>query len=213
MPRRRAARPSASSGPPWGLIGLGAAAVGVGYLIVRSQSSAAATLPPTGSTPSTPVPSTIPTSTGGTAPRPMPPTYGPNGQDPPAALVARLRTSETARRVFALQALAYSYGFTDAVPDGIEGPVTDAIIHQLNVLDALPNEPSRMTDRTLGIAHAGLTARFGLNPQFSPLPYTLPQDVLDAVNRSAYALDPTYQTVQAQSTEAPAGWAAPFAGR
>lgn len=185
MPRRRQTASAGSA--PWGWIGLGAAAIGAGYLLMTRQSAAAVPpLPPPGggTGPSTP-PANAPTGVG-SAPVPS---MGPNGPNPPSALVNRLRTSETARRVFALQALAYSYAVTDAVPDGIEGPVTDGIIRSLG-------QSAPMTNSTLGGVDTSLRTRFGDIDAYRSLPFTLPQDVIDAVNRSAASIDPSYPTLQ-----------------
>jgi hypothetical protein len=107
---------------------------------------------------------------------------GPNGPQAPATLISRLRTSDSARQIFALQSLFYSYGFTNASPDGLEGPVTDGLIAQINSLGSFTNEPARFTARSIGNAAAVLSQRYGAPRRV--IPFTLPNDVINLVNAS-----------------------------
>jgi hypothetical protein len=211
---------------PWLAIGLGAAALAGGvYLLLRPRTAGAAT-PGLGTTlgrtqAGLPAPRTIP-ETVLTPPGPSglnPPssgTIGPNGPDPDPALVDRLRASDQARQIFALQAMLYSAGFADPltgnlqVPDGIEGPITDRQIARINQLGSYSSEPGRFTNRSIMNADGVLQAQAGGSLQgfgLQLLPFTLPQDVLDAVNSSAAAVDTFYPSVQARPQISPAGQA------
>lgn len=210
-----------AGGVPWVPVVLGLGAVGVGaYFLLKPR--AAAAVPP-------PVPTTLLRS-GASSPAFLPPppsglgvagvpgagaagtTYGPGGiPDPPPALVLRLRGSSSVRQVFALQALLYSYGFTEAVPDGLEGPVTDGLIGAVNQLRGRPGDPTRFAPQALANAREAMEARFGGGPTHL-LPFTLPPDVIASVNNDALAADGAYPLLQVQPTTAPAGQVIPTAG-
>lgn len=189
--------------PPWGLIAAGAGIAGVGTLIWYKMAHAAPAALPSGTQTSALPPgvtATAPshTTTAGTPSQGYTPTYGIGGvQDPSPSLVSRLTASDQARQVFALQSLLYSYGYTDAIPDGIEGGETDYLIGQINQLGSFSGEPNHYTRNTIRNAYQVMQARFGSNPiDYRVLPYSLPSDVIDAVNRSQNAVAPGVPPIQ-----------------
>lgn len=207
MVTRRSAPPPAAAAPvPWPAIGLGLAALTGGlFLLLRPRDANAASGPlitggqtigygGSGSSDSAP----------GATQLPAPGASGLNpATAPAAALITRLQTSEPARQVFALQALLYSAGYDDDVPDGIASPTLDAQIARLNAQAGLttaspvyaPTSLVNADNALQGLAGGGLAA-FGLRL----LPFSLPQAVLDQVNASAAALDPSYPAVQATAS-------------
>ena len=160
---------------------LGAGAAGaVAYFIFRKSASAA--LPPA----STYQPANsvgISASSGGSQTS-TGTTFGPNGADPSPSLVARLRGSDLARQIFYLQAWLYSIGFTSAVPDGIEGPVTDSMIS-----GATQGAYSSYGPGVMAAVRQG-TATLSNSGTLRNIPFTLPSDVIAAVQASAAAADP-----------------------
>jgi hypothetical protein len=160
---------------------LGAGAAGaVAYFIFRKSASAA--LPPSSVyQPSNSV--GISASSGGSQTS-TGTTFGPNGADPSPSLVARLRGSDLARQIFFLQAYLYSIGFTSAIPDGIEGPVTDSMISGATQGAYTSYGPGVLTAVRQGVMN---TAN---SNTLRNLPFTLPSDVIAAVQTSAGSVDP-----------------------
>ena len=126
-------------------------------------------------------------------------TSGPNGPDPSPALVARLRGDDNARQVFGFQAEAYSNGATEAVPDGIDGQVTDALVSVMTRGQSSTFGPSVLANARAYIDSLGSTFSVRL------LPFTLPQDVIDAVNASVQSVDPGAGPLQVLATIGPSG--------
>lgn len=111
-------------------------------------------------------------------------TSGPNGADPSPSLVARLRGSTAAQQIFALQALAYSTHYTDAIPDGIEGPITDGIL--TSTVGA-----SRFSPSLYPAVRAALLAQPTASEMaMRNLPYTLPSDLIASIGQTAASMDP-----------------------
>lgn len=185
---------------------------------VATPNVPAATPPAPVSTPTTvfspPPPSTpgaaIPPATNATVP-PAPSNV--TGTTASSTLVARLRGNSTARQIFALQAAAYSYGLSNALPDGIEGPITDGIIGAVNAAGSFTNEPRRYTTRSIANLRAVLVARGLRAPRL--LPFTLPADVIQSVNQAAASVDNQALLLQvfptaAAGAMAPGGKVLPF---
>lgn len=184
-------------GPPIVPIVLGATIVGgLAYLFLRPSTAAALPMPQTGTAgtgtppvtnlPAAPVSGYYPSGTGSTVGL----SFGPNGADPSPALVARLRGSLAARQIFALQALAYSLRYTDAIPDGIEGPITDGIIQ--STVGATRFSPSLYP----AIQRAILATPTASEMAVRVLPYTLPSDLIPLVNQAARSMSSTSPLVQ-----------------
>lgn len=199
--------------PPILPIAAGAAIVGgVAYLLLRPSTSQAAPmpqqlpsgLPPTTQLPSSPLPSGYyPSGTGQNVGL----TSGPNGADPSPSLVARLRGSDAAKRIFATQALAYSTRYTDAVPDGIEGPITDGIIQ--STVGATSFAPQLYPAIRQALLAQPAASEMGMRI----LPYTLPNDLIKSVNQVAVSMDPQTPLLQVlPQVPNPAGQVMPFAG-
>ncbi len=139
-------------------------------------------------------------------PAPMPPLAPPRStsQVPPepiistpadranqAELIHRLRTDEGYRENFALQALFYSWGFTESVPDALMGPATRTNIRKINELYGDPAPASdQFQQRTMNRVIDVLIRTTHLPGPYRLLPFTLPRDVVDAVNSSMNRLTP-----------------------
>lgn len=114
--------------------------------------------------------------------------------------LARLRNSGLARQIFALQAMAYVTGYSNVVPDGVEGGSTDAVIRGLT-------GTTSYAQGTLAAVRGALSG----SKVIRSLPFALPPDVITAVNHSALSADPN--TILLQVRQAPAGQAIiPVAG-
>ncbi len=136
------------------------------------------------------LPATLPTTVLTASNLPIPTYTDPNT----TALVNRLRSSSDARRTYNLQALLYSYGYTDAPPDGISGPVTQGLINSVNALT--PGDLGNQYQR----AHVAMLNLYGVDALPTRLvPNALPADVISLLNRDALALDSSAPLVQAYS--------------
>lgn len=206
-PSIRASRAEFTHKPPIVPIVLGAGIVGgLAYLLLKPSSANAAPMPLPGSPPTTQLPAFpapppsgyYPSGTGGI-------TFGQNGADPSPALVTRLRGSLAARQLFAMQALAYSTRYTDAIPDGIEGPITDGIIQ--STVGATRFSPTLYP----AIQRALLAQPTASEMAMRLLPYTLPNDLIGSINQAATAMSSTSPLVQAlpQLANASSGVAPP----
>lgn len=124
------------------------------------------------------------------------PTAGPNGPDPSPAVVARLRSNDSeAKNVFGIQAMAYSYRVTDAIPDGIDGPVTDALISTMTGGQSTTYGPSVPANARAYVDNLGVSPRL--------LPFTLPMDVIDSVNEQQHFIDSGAHPLQVLPTIGP----------
>ncbi len=195
---RQAPRQEYSIAPA--LIGGGVLGV-LALILMRNRSSTpavAATLPATTASVATTPPTTTfapPPVSGyyqGTPQTSIGTTSGPNGRDPSPALVARLRGDMNAKYIFDIQALAYSYGVTNAIPDGIEGPVTDAMISTMTNGQYTSYSPS------VFLIARGYVDGLGNQPRL--LPFTLPSDVIDQLNAAAGFVDSNAHVVQVMPT-------------
>ena len=177
--------------PPIVPIVLGAGIVGgLAYLLLKPSNASAAPMPGTPPTTQLPAPGPsgyYPSGTGSS----VGVTFGPNGADPSPALVTRLRGSLAARQIFALQALAYSTRYTDAVPDGIEGPITDGILTSL--VGASRFSPSLYPAAQRALLSNPTASEFAMRT----LPYTLPNDLISQINQAATGMSSTSPLVQA----------------
>jgi hypothetical protein len=133
-----------------------------------------------------------------------PPPLAAPGAPAPDALVARLRGSQAARQGFALEALVYSRAITDAVPDGVDASVASLL--GLLSIKAGPgaNVPPTMTPGAYKAVRVWLD---GLAPPLPhrSLPFTLPADVIAAVNADATAMDPGAPPLEVTPTAAGGG--------
>lgn len=177
---------------------LGAGAVGVvAYLILRPRRAAAAPAP-TGLPAQRPQPQALGLG-GPTTNIPI----GPNGPDPSPSLVARLASDDNARQIFALQANAYTVGYTNAVPDGIEGSVTDTVISNLTNGTYTSYSPAAFSAARQALdAYAVQQVRSGAGAVGGrQLPFTLPSGIIGLVNQSAANVDSGAHPVNAATTE------------
>lgn len=163
-------------------------AVGVGavaYFVLRPSTAQAMPLPAT----TAPLPATTVTPTAApsfpTAQQHAPAatdSVTPSGK---AALIARLRSNEQARRVYYFQAMMYSGKVTDILPDGIAGPVTAGFVADVNRLAGFPNAPTAVTDAVLARIPAALVVSMGHSGGFRVVPQQIPADVIALVNATA----------------------------
>lgn len=156
---------------------------GIAYLIFMPRTPAiAAPMPLPQPTRATPQQST-----------PVAPSVGPNGPDPAPALVARLSSSDNdPKYIFYIQAMMYSNYLTDAIPDGIDGPQTDAMISRATGGQSTTYGP---------MVPAAVRAYVAQNSQGTRmLPFTLPQSVIDSVNSAASFIDSGAQPLQVMPT-------------
>lgn len=116
-----------------------------------------------------------------------------------ATLIHRLRTDNGYRENFALQALFYSWGFTESVPDARMGPATHANIRKINEMygDPAPADDQFRT-RTMNRVIDVLIRTTHLPGPYRLLPFTLPRDVVDAVNSTMNRLTPNGPRLQVQ---------------
>ena len=105
------------------------------------------------------------------------------------SLYNRLRSDQNALQLYAFQALMYQMNLTQAVPDGIMGPTTAAMIRGLQQSDNLP--VTGTFDTSLFAAAYDVT---GYTTAQRQLPDTLPDDIaasLNAVIAAAYPVSGT----------------------
>lgn len=181
MPRARrrrrnpAARKAARAAIPWVPIAAGAGVAAIAYMVLRPRAASAATLPAPLPAPGT---TTTPAPTGG----------GGSGSSSTAALIARLRGSQDARRVFAVQAAMYSVGSSEQVPDGLDGPLTRTAVKTLATSAGIPPPPDDAgsgSNRALAVVANAIPVIFGPTPLYRLLPMALPANVVGDVNRDA----------------------------
>lgn len=202
--RRSGSRPSRAKGgaPGWvvPVVG-GAALLGLGYLLLRSSGASAATpLPADASVPTTPLPP-------GTATVDGRPATSPTGYTPPVpgptpsrleALVARLRASDDARKVYYFQSIPYAFGYTNDRPDGIVGPRTRALITYVATQNGVADH-GVVTDQLVRFVGPTMQAWAG-DPTARPtrvVPDALPADVKALVNATARRVAPDGFLLQA----------------
>lgn len=148
------------------------AAGGVAYLLFMPRTSAIAA----------PLPLPQPSRATPQQSAPAAPSVGPNGPDPLPTVVARLRSSDNQpKQIFYVQAMMYSNYLDDAPPDGVDGQHTDAMISRATGGQSSTYGPA---------VPAAVRAFVASNSQGTRLlPFTLPQDVIDAVNSDASFVD------------------------
>jgi len=131
-------------------------------------------------------------------PRPVP-SRPPTESEIHAALVSRLRNSEEARENFGFQSLLYSWEYTDAIPDGLMGPVTRGLIKQINMADNPLLDSAHASDRfdrqLMNRAMNVLITRIGYSPN-RLLPFTLPADVVHLANVTLDRMSPNIAVLQ-----------------
>lgn len=97
-----------------------------------------------------------------------------------AEIVARLRSSETARQIFAFQAMMYSWRAFDWLPDSWDGPNTQTMTRTVNTRPGVVNPSSTFRPAVLDLANTYLTNReIEVTPRMI---YKLPADVIHLVN-------------------------------
>lgn len=198
---RTTARLAPKSRFPTAAIVIGAGAAGVAALLLwRSSSEAAATSSSTQTTGALPsgVNATVPRSSGsrGTS------TFNLNGPAIPSAVAQRINSSETARQVFAIQALIYEFGTSNQAPDGLTSTLNSQLA-DLSAVSAGAVGPT-FTGSTLAQVRQYL---FGQDPgrTLRSLPWVMAQAQIDAVNLSAAQMDSRFiylQALPAQITSA-----------
>lgn len=176
------ARENPTGGPPWALI-LGLAAIGGGIFFLLRGTAQAAAAPPPARLPGTGTPSSKPA-----------PGLPAQTQQPAAPTLDQfLAGSRAARQTFNIQAVAFEYGLTDAIPDGRFGPITQRIVNQA---ETAMNKP-----RTTGLVPESLrTVRLmgqsTANPTLRMLPMQLNPSVTAALNADALSADPQAVPIQ-----------------
>lgn len=123
--------------------------------------------------------------------------YDANGQPiAPSAVVNRLRTSDSARQAFALQALIYSTHTSDQVPDGIASTARSELADLAGIAVPVGSVSATLSPASLAQVRQYL---FSQNPgqTLRFLPFALPQDVIDSVNATAAAIDSSAIQLQA----------------
>jgi len=167
---------------PWGKIALGALAVGIPiYLLTRSSTAYAGVLPGTGGK--------VPSTGGGTGGARTTPTGGGTPSNvAPSATLQRLLTDQRARQIFNVQAVAYEFGLTDAIPDGVYGPVTRGIINSAQ-RNAGVGATSTFAANVLSLVRADGQHYSGSTTPTRSLPISLPQGVVSSLNADALAVD------------------------
>jgi len=198
-PRSRTTVPLApKSSIPTGALLFGAGAIGIVAFVLwksASDASAAALSTATGETGLSGVPSGVtgrtPRSSGLSNQRGST-TF--NGPVIPDAVARRLNSSETARQVFAVQALIYSFHTSDQMPDGLASTLNG----QLSDLNAISGGSvgSRFSSSSLAQVRQYL---FGQDPgrALRSLPFVMPQAEIEAVNLSAAQMDSQFVYLQA----------------
>lgn len=104
---------------------------------------------------------------------------GLGGGDRLSTIVARLRGSSSALQLYAFQALMYEVRLTDAIPDGLQGPVTTAMIQDLQRRDSLPQTGT--FDPSLVAAAVDVTG-YSAGASLRPIPDQLPDDLVAQMN-------------------------------
>jgi len=100
-------------------------------------------------------------------------------QDRIAAIAARLQGNPAALQLYAFQALAYETRLTDALPDGLMGPVTSQVISSLQQRDNLPITGT--FDPSLISAIVDVTG-YTAGASLRPLPDALPDAIVSQLN-------------------------------
>jgi hypothetical protein len=105
-----------------------------------------------------------------------------------------LRSSPLARAIYNFQALLYEFGYTNAVPDGVDGPITQRLTDQVNA------DTGAAGGTPLQLAHLAVLARYGANAQpIRTVPDALPADLIAQLNADARAQDPYAVLIQANA--------------
>lgn len=120
----------------------------------------------------------------------------PSSPQQPQSLASLLCSSASARATFNFQALLYSFGYTDQVPDGLNGPITQGLMAQVNT----DTGGAIASQGQLQAAHVAALAYAGANAQPRLLPMALPDDIIILLNQDARAADPNAVLIQANST-------------
>lgn len=120
----------------------------------------------------------------------------------PPTLLTLLRTSQLARQVFNVQALAWSLGMTRYEPDGRYGPLTLAMINDAERIITGSNLTTRFEPEALITIQAAGRIRRAFDAPPRLLPMYLPPDVVQALNRDALAISPEATLIQARTATA-----------
>lgn len=199
--RAPAGKATSKSPTPYVLAGLG---VGLGVWLLTRSSQAAPMGPgmQTGSYPSLPAPAS--TGAGGTSGAAGGAggsggsggaTYNTSMSDVNrlATLYSRLRGDANAQAIYAFQALMYQANFTNAVPDGLMGPVTTAMIQSIQQRDSLPVTGTFDTSLFAAIQDVTGWSSSTAYTDMRQLPDTLPDDIVTALDQVVQTADPSWQ--------------------
>lgn len=188
-------------------VGYGLIAVGGGALLWSLFSSKkTAQASPVPQLPATQPPQNRPQSAAQTqrhAPRPAPPSprFPPLGTPAPSDLINRLRSSEEARKIFAIQSTLYAFNF-DVMMDGLMGPETRAWFERISRFVGQNVNFDRPGDILSVMMRAIQRMKDNDNP--SPgrvIPYLLPEDVIRLVNQTIRQYSAELPLLQAYSIE------------
>jgi hypothetical protein len=164
------------------------------------SSSTSTTLAPAQLPPPNPAPAAPARIIQDSMPSPAPlRTAPPSATEKRTLLINRLRSNEEARENFAFQSLLWSWEYTNAVPDGVMGQVTRGLIKQINMADNPTLDIAHASDRFDGqLMNRTMQVLINLKGH-SPnrlLPFTLPIDVVHAVNTTFDRLSPNIAVLQ-----------------
>lgn len=199
-PRPRARKSMEAEGPGLSAkkivpIAVGGAAI-IGAVILLKPASAAATALPSPIPTPTPTRSSAPAHTA--APAPVSTAadqriaqgeqFTTAAPGTLAAVVQRLNSTPSARPIFAFQALLFSYGATQYLPDGLMGPHTLAMIHSI--------DPSKNTvDRGL---YAQANTLLSADHSLTKVIPSMPAATIHLVNAAIVAMAPGAPLLQVQ---------------
>ena len=117
-------------------------------------------------------------------------------------LIQRLTSNQMSRYIFLFQAGMYSYYQTEALPDGMNGPVTQSLVDKVN-LAANPTGPSvafsALTLRSLYAALQSLTGETNLTQadvRVLPDSISLPASLVNRINADGRAVAPDVPLLQ-----------------
>ena len=186
---------SLAPGAKVALVATGIVGVGVIVMLARKSAAAATSAPSspsgvtyTGSTWSTPAPTSSPSSGVGfgvNVSGSQPSVYLDNvsgaggGTDRVTALIARLRSDPNALQIYAFQALEYELGLSNQLPDGIMGPVTTSAISSLQARDNLPVTGTFSSNLIAAIVDA---TSYSAGSTVRMIPDPIPSDLVAQMN-------------------------------
>jgi hypothetical protein len=116
-------------------------------------------------------------------------------------IIRRLSSSEAARQIFAFQSAMYSWRATEYTPDGLLGPLTRSLIKRVNSLPGVWQPSDAFDPSMLQKGKSYLLANYVGRVTPRVIPYRLPRNVIDAVNRSIHQVMPEGPVLQVEVLE------------